>query len=576
MNSGRTKRALSGTAHLFALAAVIFLSSHTLAFAAPQKRWIYLQTNLLPDNAFSNSITLLERIATEGYTGVLLSDSKFMRWDDVPDSYLAHCRAFRDACRRLKLELVAGIMPIGYSNSLLSRNPNLAEGLPVQNAPFIVKNSRLEPVPDFPPVINPGFELFEKDSPAGWSVDSPGEIAFQDTSVFMQGKSSLRLQDVANYEPKHRHARARQTLRLHPFRYYHVSAAIKTRNWTSGDTRVVIMDQRNRSLNFHTPVIEPNQDWKRIHIVFNTLDSSTVNLYIGTWSGESGILWMDDVQVEPAGFVNILRRPGTPLLLTSDDGSIVFSERRDVSPVVDPKLGMDPYAGEYTVWHDSPFITIRPDGRLKEGQRLLASYYHPSIIYADQVTCCMSEPNLYEILAWQLDQVRQALSPDGYMMMYDEIRTQGWDAACVARKLTSAEILSSSIHRSITLIRRADPGKPIYTWSDMFDPNHNARKRGPYFLVKGDGPWYGSWESLPPDVTIINWQMDTDTRRDTLKHFSRRGHHQILAGFYDGNPGAISGWLHDAAGIHGLDGVMYTTWQGNFQHTATFLKAAKP
>jgi hypothetical protein len=560
----------------FLICTTAILLAATATFAAPQKRWLYLQTNLLPDNTFSNAIALLERAAGEGYTGVLLTDSKFMRWDDLPDAYLTHCQSFRDTCRRLKLELVAGIMPIGYSNSLLSRNPNLAEGLPVRDAPFVVRNGRLEPVTDFPPLINPGFEKFGRSGPTGWSVDSPNEIAFQDSKVFMQGKSSLRFQDVARHEPSHRHARAIQTLRLSPYRNYHLSVSIKTRDWTGDDNRVTVIDKKGRALNFQTPAIEPTQDWKRFHIVFNTLESSTVNLYLGTWAGESGTLWWDDVSIEPAGFVNVLRRPGTPLLITTDDGATILSECRDFNPVVDPKLGTDPYAGEFTVWHEPPVVTLRPGSSMKEGQRVRASYYHPAIIYAEQISCCMSEPGLYDILAWQLDKVRNALAPDGYMMMHDEIRTQGWDAACSTRKLTCSEILASNLRRCIALIHKADPGKPLYIWSDMFDPNHNAKEHGNYFLVKGEGPWYGAWQTLPANVTIVNWQMSPATRRKSLEHFSKLGHHQILAGYYDGDPAAITGWLRDAAGIPGVDGVMYTTWRHDFQHTAAFLKAATP
>jgi hypothetical protein len=260
-------------------------------------------------------------------------------------------------------------------------------------------------------------------------------------------------------------------------------------------------------------------------------------------------------------------------MLTSEDGTTVYSERLDVNPIIDPLLGNDPYPGEYTVWHKPPTITLRPDSRLKEGQRILASYYHPAVIYSHQVSCCMSEPELYDILAWQLDNVREALAPDGYMMMHDEIRAQGWDSTCVARKLTCSEILASCVRRCVALIHKADPGKPLYVWSDMFDPTHNARDREAYYLVKGNGPWHGAWQALPSSVTIINWQMDPASRKESLAHFASRGHHQILAGYYDGNPISITGWLRDASKVKGIDGVMYTTWQGNFNHTDAFIKA---
>jgi hypothetical protein len=76
-------------------------------------------------------------------------------------------------------------------------------------------------------------------------------------------------------------------------------------------------------------------------------------------------------------------------------------------------------------------------------------------------------------------------------------------------------------------------------------------------------------------VTVLNWQMNPRTRRDTLNHFSNLGNRQILAGYYDGDPRMITSWLNDAKGIPGVEGVMYTTWCGNFSRTREFLEAAK-
>ena len=160
------------------------------------------------------------------------------------------------------------------------------------------------------------------------------------------------------------------------------------------------------------------------------------------------------------------------------------------------------------------------------------------------------------------------------MMSHDEIRIQGWDKACADRGLTCGEILADNVKRCVEIIRKADPGKPIWVWSDMFDPNHNAQKSGRYYLVKGDGPWYGSWKGLPPDVGLVNWNMGPKTRRATLEHFAGLGHRQILAGYYDGNPAAIADWLKAGAGIMGLDGVMYTTWRNDYRATKAFIDAA--
>ena len=94
-------------------------------------RWVYIATNLLVQEKVNNAMAIVERAANAGYNGVVLSDSKFCRWDDLPEQYLRNVRRVRQACRDHKLACIACVCPIGYANDLLSRDPNLAEGLPV-------------------------------------------------------------------------------------------------------------------------------------------------------------------------------------------------------------------------------------------------------------------------------------------------------------------------------------------------------------------------------------------------------------------------------------------------------------
>jgi hypothetical protein len=353
-----------------------------------------------------------------------------------------------------------------------------------------------------------------------------------------------------------------------------VSVWVRTRDWNGEDVRIALIGGDGASLNFHMPPLAASQDWSRADVSFNTLDNTRVNLYLGTWDGRQGTLWWDDVRLEPAGFVNVLRRPGTPLTIRSEDGGTVYEEGRDFAPVRDPKLGNDPWAGDYSAWHEPPAVAIPAGSRLREGQQVRASYCHTAVIYDGQVPCCLSEPKVYELLAWQAEHVRDALAPDAYLMNHDEIRIQGWDKACADRALTCGEILADNARRCVAILRKADPGKPIWVWSDMFDPNHNARPTGRFYLVKGDGPWQGSWKGLPADVGIVNWNMGPQTGRATLEHFAKRGHRQVLAGYYDGDPAAVTAWLKKAAGLRGVDGVMYTTWRSDYRATQAFIDAA--
>lgn len=188
------------------------LAAGELARPPLEHRWIYLATNLLVDKNVGEGISLLQRAVKVGYNGVVLTDSKFLRWDQLPERYLTNVRRVRQACRDLKLACIACVCPSGYSNDLLSRDPNLAEGLPVRDAPFVVHDGKLIPDDDVR-IVNGGFEQSKKNAPAGWSfVDQPGKISFIDGDVKSEGRSSLRMEDIGLHDPQHGNGRACQKI----------------------------------------------------------------------------------------------------------------------------------------------------------------------------------------------------------------------------------------------------------------------------------------------------------------------------------------------------------------------------
>ena len=209
----------------------VLLTPHTGTpkAAPPAKRWIYLATNLLVDKNVNDGLALLARAKKAGYNGVLLADSKFMRWDMLDERYARNVERFRKGVRDAKFELVACVAPIGYSNDLLSRDPNLAEGLPVENAPFrVTEDRKLVPIGDGTDLKNGGFEAPNGDSPPGWDwVDLPGKTCFIDRSQNSEGQSSLRMDPPGRTNPESGNARANQKLKVKPFRNLHLAVDIK-------------------------------------------------------------------------------------------------------------------------------------------------------------------------------------------------------------------------------------------------------------------------------------------------------------------------------------------------------------
>ena len=247
-----------------------------------------------------------------------------------------------------------------------------------------------------------------------------------------------------------------------------------------------------------------------------------VAIYIGSYNAKGGKIWWSDVQIEPGGFVNVIRRPSLPLTITSEDGKTVYAEGKDFAEVKDPKLGHDPNPGYFTYWHDAAgrdgSRRQPPQGRA-EGAGQLPLRHARRQEPPDQLLLQRAEGLRADREAGPLG---QGSRPAGLLL----------DGARRDPPLRLGRLLRQARHdlradpgrqRQASASRsssKADPGKPIVAWNDMFDPFHNARKEGPMYLAKGAGPWYGSWEGLPPSVIVANWHQNN---ADSLKFFAERG-----------------------------------------------------
>src|SRR3954466_10091991 len=96
--------------------------------AAPLEKWVYCQTNLQVPEQVAFVEQLMRRAHAAGYDHLLLADAKFSRLGQAPEVYFEHVKRIRALAASLPLEIVPAVFPIGYSNDLLSQDPNLAEG----------------------------------------------------------------------------------------------------------------------------------------------------------------------------------------------------------------------------------------------------------------------------------------------------------------------------------------------------------------------------------------------------------------------------------------------------------------
>jgi hypothetical protein len=509
---------------------LLLIPCHVQESKNPPDLWLYCPTNLQVSENVPKLQKLWERAAKAGYSKILFADSKLAKLGDLggmEKTYAANTEKVKKIAADLKLEIVPALFHIGYSNSMLWHDPNLAEGLPVKDALFVVKGgeARLEPDPP---------------------VSFGGKWGFVDETV--------RIKDgVATAKDHEKVARFNKTFQLPKFRCYHVSVKIKTENYT-GHPEIKAL-AGNRSLQWENLHIKKTQDWSEHDVVFNTLEHEKVTVYFGVWGAAKGTLQWKDWKIEEAGLVNVLRRPGCPFIIQG------YTEGKDYEPVVDPKLGQNPWRGEYHAWHEPVAIKTK----LPDGTKLRVSWFHPAIVYDGQVSACISEPKTMELLKDEARRVRELWGAKGYMMSHDEFRTMNQDDACVKRNLDAGPLLADNARECVKLL----PGSTVYVWNDMFDPFHNAVKD--YYLVRGD--LKGSWEGLDKDVVIVNWHFGA--REKSMPFFAERGHRQVIAGYYDGPVDQVKEWLKTGAKVKGVVGVMYTTWKNNFDHLEEFAKACR-
>lgn len=513
--------------------------------------WLYCPTNLLVDDNVVALDALWRRAAEAGYTHVLLADSKFCRLADMEARYFRNVDRVKALARELELTLVPAVMPIGYSNDILSRDPNLVEALPVREALFVVQGgvARLQP--------DPRVEL------KGGDFSDLSQWDWKDEYVTADA-GAARVTD-----PDGRNARIVQKLTVAPFRQYHLSVRVKTADFAgTPEIKVLAGDQ---CLTFINLGVKPTQDWTVHHTVLNSLDHTEVMLYLGCWDGRGGSLWWDDAKVEEVGLLNVVRRAGAPLTAQRESSgempaATALVEGQDFERVSDPNMGVHPWPGEYDVWHEPPVIRLTDAGakKLPDGARLRVSYYHALTIHDGQAMICPSEPKTVEILRDHMRRVHEAFGASAYFMSHDEIRVLNWCDACQRRNLSAGQILADNLRQCTQIVREVAPDATLYVWSDMFDPNHNAVKD--YYLVRGD--LAGAWEGLDPKVIVAVWYLEK--RAESMKWFADRGNRLLIAGYYDAPPTQVRDWLAAAQGVNGVTGVMYTTWRGDYEQIGPF------
>ena len=513
-----------------------------------QKRWLFFWRDMSDPKQVDRTIAEFPRAQADGYNAVVFSSN-------VAPTKAAE---FKAAANKYGLGLVAMVM--GGTH-----DPNYEEGVLAKDALFVARGGVASFQPDNPThVVNGDFEDVTGDHFHGWSFqDNEGVTTFADHAVTHGGKASLRMENPGKNDGQH--CRVMQTVALQPHRQYHISFWVKTQDMAGGfapEVKLLTADGQS-GISYQTFHCDATQDWKHYDLAFNSLDNTKGLLYLGTWGGTTGKVWWDDFQMDEVGLVNVMRRPGCPVTVRGEDGT-AYEEGRDYSKIVDPRLQ------PWIAYHDPPTIHLLAGSRIKEGQWLRVSYYHPVIIYEDRITACLSEPKIFDDWRAEVKSANDLYHPAAFFMEHDEMRVMDQCAACQAMHMTPGQLLAWNIHKSAAIIRAIRPDAGIWVWNDMFDPYHNATDR--FYLVNGS--LQGSWKGLDKDVGIVNWNGGGGAKDS--KFFADLGLKQVLSGYYDGDESGegIQKWVAADKGLPGVVGAMYTTWNDNYAPMDVWAKKA--
>lgn len=508
-------------------------------------RWVYVSTGLETDQELDRVEGITQAASEHGVNGMLLS-AGFDALDLKDANYLRRLQHLKQTCDTRGIEIVPMGFSVGYGGGVLSHDKNLAAALPVKGALFVAGEREARFLADPPVRVENGD--FEKQL-QGFTVRN-GRISV-DEAQHHSGKASLRIDNIPSGDDE---AAVSQPLSVHPYRSYRFHFWVKTEGLAPGtllEGHAVAPD--GRDLAYLERRLPPTSDWQEYFGAFNSWYADRVNLSVGAGSGKTGTVWLDDLQVEEVGLMNVVRRQGTPVEVRNDKTGTVYKEGRDYAPIADPHL-------DFKWNHVGPAIALLPGSRIRRGDRLRVDYFHGTTIYTDQVPVDISEEKVYQIWQRQVPLVEKYLAPKKYFLSMDEVRVGGFCNACTRRKMGMSEMLGDCLTRQCRMIRAANPATEIFVWSDMFDPNHNAREK--YYLINGS--FAETWKFMPKDLVIACWYFE---KRDlSLAFFSKLGYKTLAGAYYDGDDlENIKGWLASLDQTPGAIGIMYTTWENKYK-----------
>jgi hypothetical protein len=318
---GRGETTVKKLIGLFSLVILLPAATTNMKQNVYPNRWVRIASRLADDNDVEKVLQIAGTAAQHGLNGIVFS-AGLDELDLKSPEYFRRLNQVRDFCNRQKLEIIPSIMSAGYGGSVLAHDKNLAAGLLVKDALFVATHGNANLVQD-PPVrlANGSFEESDGEMLKGFSFpEKMGEAVHLDRQVAKDGKASVRFDRFGQYAKDS--YRISQAMRVRPYRCYRLSAWVRSEGlgksdpFGSGNFRLdVLGGDDKRPLQYENPRMTGDSGWQEVAVGFNSWNYDHVEIVPSVKGQPGGKFWLDDLQIEEIALVNLLRRPGTPLIV---------------------------------------------------------------------------------------------------------------------------------------------------------------------------------------------------------------------------------------------------------------------
>ena len=519
-----------------------------------QDRWFYCSHRVEKAADVDFYADLVVKAKRGGYNGLLFAGGLegAFKWSESRKDLF---RKVKGLCEDAGIEVVPLVWTPGYG-SFLWLEPDLVEYEPVKGIPYRREGNRLVFDSVLPPIPNLDFETFDakKNRFSDWGADQPGVVSFVETNRVHGGKACLRMEPSYEKNP-HGHARLMRTIEVTPGRRYRFSVTTRTEGLKgkAGCLRLQVYVAKGPNIGAKTVKVPSGGtlDWMVETLDFPSGDASHVTLYFGTWGGEGGTFWVDDVSVTEIGLHELaLRKDCQPVLRSAATGKTFTVGTDYLLPTKRPSAARD------------VAFTVPVGSALADGEKILVDGYVVAR-HGPKMQCsnCMSNPRFYELVEESAAEIQRLVAPKKWFFSVDEVRNGNTCPLCTARKTDMAHILGDCVTKMYQTVKRQNPDATVYAWADMFSPHHNAKDS--YFGCRGS--FEGIWDLLPKDIVMNCWSWGLAPK--DMKFLTEKGFRVQAAGYYDSHTvdGDIE-WIDLLNTIPGATGWMYTTWQGDFEH----------